>query len=139
MIKSGDSFLMVGKLPSLGVLYNRFDHQELNSAASTVNAKISSILKDGQWCWQPARSNDLVSIQAGSLHIRPGQSDSVLWLPSSNIFSCKSTWEAIQVKHQEEEWANLIWCKGNILKHAFVAWLATKDRLTTIERLLAWG
>lgn len=117
----------------MGVLYSRFDHQELHSAASTVNAKMSSILKDGQWCWQPARSNDLVSIQVGSLHIRPGQSDSVLWLPSSNIFSHKSTWEAIQVKRKE--WPNLIWCKGNIL----VAWLATKDRLTDRERLLAWG
>lgn len=139
VIKSGDSFLMVGKLPPLGVPYNRFGHQELHSAASTVNAKMSSMLKDGQWYWQPARSNDLVSIQVGSLHIRPGQSDPVRWLPSSNIFSCKSTWEAIQVKHQKEEWANLIWCKGKILKHAFVAWLATQDRLTTRERLLAWA
>lgn len=39
VIKSGDSFLMVGKLPPLGVPYNRFGHQELHSAASTVNAK----------------------------------------------------------------------------------------------------
>lgn len=38
-----------------------------------------------------------------------------------------------------KDWADLIWFKGNIHKHAFTMWVANYNRLPTRIRLAAWG
>jgi hypothetical protein len=36
-------------------------------------------------------------------------------------------------------WWKLIWFSKAIPKHAFINWLAIKDRLSTCDRLAKWG
>ena len=36
-------------------------------------------------------------------------------------------------------WWRLIWHSNRISKHAFICWLAIRDRLSTCYRLLSWG
>jgi hypothetical protein len=44
----------------VGILYDRFGFHVIYDARSNVNAKLSSVLHDGNWLWAPARSDDLV-------------------------------------------------------------------------------
>uniref|UniRef100_A0A2N9J3H3 Reverse transcriptase domain-containing protein n=1 Tax=Fagus sylvatica TaxID=28930 RepID=A0A2N9J3H3_FAGSY len=47
-----------------GTLYQKYGHRIVYDAASSLNAKVSSILQNKEWCWRPARSEDLVDIQS---------------------------------------------------------------------------
>ena len=45
------------------VLYQVYGHRTVYDAASSINAKVKSVLHNNEWCWKPARSEDLVDIQ----------------------------------------------------------------------------
>ena len=54
----------------------------------------------------------------------------------SNTFSSRDTWEEISVKKPIAEWWSLIWYSMAIPKHSFILWLAVKDSLSTVDRIL---
>uniref|UniRef100_A0A2N9FAP0 Reverse transcriptase domain-containing protein n=1 Tax=Fagus sylvatica TaxID=28930 RepID=A0A2N9FAP0_FAGSY len=41
-----------------------YGHRTVYDAASSINAKVKSVLHNNEWCWKPARSEDLVDIQS---------------------------------------------------------------------------
>lgn len=45
---------------SEGVLDQKFGHRIVNNAGSKVANKLSYVLRGRDWCWMPARSDDLV-------------------------------------------------------------------------------
>jgi len=55
--------LIIGIL--CGVLIERYGSRVVYDASSGLNSKLSSVLSNGNWCWKPARSEDLVAIQSG--------------------------------------------------------------------------
>ncbi len=55
----------------------KFGHREGYDASEF--AKVSSVLKEWQWNWKPARSEALVTIQAGLSLVQLVEEDSVLW------------------------------------------------------------
>lgn len=46
----------------IGILYIKYGNRVVYDAGSSVEAKLSSVLKEREWIWQPARSDDLVNI-----------------------------------------------------------------------------
>jgi hypothetical protein len=42
-------------------------------------AKLDSLLRNGEWCWKPARSDELVVIQTRLLEVRLGVADKPIW------------------------------------------------------------
>jgi hypothetical protein len=59
-------------------------HPIIYDSASSMNAKISSVLKNNQWRWRPARSDDLVRIQINCPQVKIELQHSVHLLPSKS-------------------------------------------------------
>jgi hypothetical protein len=47
-----------------GVLYDKYHFKVVYDAGIKVNAKLDSVVKDGDWFWPSARSEELVVIQS---------------------------------------------------------------------------
>jgi hypothetical protein len=123
-----------------GVLIERYGSRVVYDARSGLNSKLSSVLSNGNWCWNPARSEDLVAIQSRLPEIVLGHVDKPVWKIARNgSFVSSETWNFLRDKKAEVEWWHLIWFPYAIPKHAFILWLAVHNRLTTSNRLLLWG
>lgn len=73
-----------------GVLFDKYGFRVVYDACSKIDAKLSSVIKDGDWNWLPARFDDLVSIQSRLPFVKVGLKETALWLPSKNLkFFCK--------------------------------------------------
>jgi len=57
----------------------KFGFRIVYDSESKLEAKLSSVLKDGIWCWRPARFEDLVEIQTKLLEVQLGIVDSPIW------------------------------------------------------------
>lgn len=106
-----------------------------------MEAKLNSVLKQGKWCWKLARSEDLVStIQSRLPEVSLGAVDNPVWIVGrSGSFVCADTLNHLRQKKAIVSWYSLIWRYHAILKQAFIPWLSVNNRLTTGDRLLAWG
>jgi hypothetical protein len=123
-----------------GVLYQTYGHRIVHDAASNLQAKVSSVIQNKEWCWCPARLEDMAEIQSKLSLIQIKESDKAVWsLTTAGNFNCAATWKHLRSKQIEVPWWKLIWFQGAIPKHCFIGWLAMKDRLTTKDRLLLWG
>ncbi len=71
-------------------------------AASRIDARVASVLKDKEWHWRPAGSEEMVSIQSkfGIIDLRV--EDKAVWIASNfGKFSCDTTWSELRVKGSE--------------------------------------
>jgi hypothetical protein len=116
-----------------GPLYEKFGPRIIYDFVSYFSAKLSSVIRNGDWCWPAARSVTLVKIQAGLSGMELGSNDKVIWLPTADHnFKCASAWDQIRRKLPEVEWWSIIWFS----KHTFKFWLATRNRLSARDRLV---
>lgn len=103
------------------IIYTRFSHRVVYDAGSKVEAKLSSVLKDKVWSWQPARSYELVNIQSKLPMVRIGVVDQPIWvLSKKGTYTSSETWNAICSKLPKFNWRNLIWFPIAIPKHALI-------------------
>uniref|UniRef100_A0A2N9HTC6 Reverse transcriptase domain-containing protein n=1 Tax=Fagus sylvatica TaxID=28930 RepID=A0A2N9HTC6_FAGSY len=114
-------FLWHDKWHPNGVLLEEYGHRIIYDAASTFNAKVSSVLRNKEWVWRPARSENLVEIQSKLSQIQIMDYDGTIWyINASGNFSCAATWEHFRTKGEEVNWWKLIWFKEAIPKHSFI-------------------
>jgi hypothetical protein len=107
---------------------------------SRLDARLESVLRNGNWCWKSARSDSLVEIQSRLSEIRLSASDKPIWTISrSGSYTCANTWDFLPKKKIVVEWWSLVWLNFDIPKQAFLLWLIVQNRLTTGDRLLTWG
>ena len=103
------------------------------------NAKVSRIIRNGQWSWPWSSLGVLHDIRQAIIHLPPplcNSQDSLNWLPdSSGKFSICSAWEHTRTRSDKKLWCSLIWHPGRIPKAAFCLWLAVNVRLETRDRL----
>jgi hypothetical protein len=94
----------------------------------------------GVWCWKPARSKMLVDIQSRFPKVPIGEIDKPVWSISRfGSYVCSDTWNYLRQKNAIVNWWPLVWHQHAIPKQALILWLADNNRLTTSDRLLAWG
>ncbi|XP_019100863.1 PREDICTED: uncharacterized protein LOC109132872 [Camelina sativa] len=71
------------------------------------------------------------------------QDDFYLWkigdAAPSNSFSTADTWRHLHPPGIKVDWFDSVWFKGRIPKHAIIAWLNSRHRLLTRDRLVRWG
>jgi hypothetical protein len=53
-------------------LYKKYGFRIVYDSQSNLEAKVNSVLRNGDWRWKPARSNDLIDIQSRlpEVHLR---------------------------------------------------------------------
>jgi hypothetical protein len=77
-------------------LVEAFGHRVVYDAHSRLEAKLSSIILNGEWFWKPVRSKALVEIQARLHEIRFGHYDKLLWTASrKGSYVSSETWDLI--------------------------------------------
>jgi hypothetical protein len=121
-------------------LFDRFSFRVIYDSNSRLDAKLDTVLKQGNWCWRPTRSEGLVAIQSRLTDVPIGGIDKPVWnLAKFGVFTCAETWNYLRKKNGAVRWWPLVWHSFAILKQAFILWLALHNRLTTGDRLFAWG
>ena len=128
-----DNWLPSGPiLPSLGerVIYD---------SALPRDARVAEIIRDGQWLWPVANSNELLTLKEAipqNMVPNPLRKDNIRWIPShAGVFSAKSSWTAIRSHRPQVQWHKLVWYPQNIPRMSFILWLAIRHRLGTQDRL----
>ena len=75
-------------------LQDKFVHTVVYEAASTVNAKLASVMNGRKLNWSPVRSKDLVTILHKLPMIKFGDNDKAWWIPSRIVsFIVVSSWD----------------------------------------------
>jgi len=123
-----------------GALVEKYGYRIVYDAQSRLDARLETVLRNGNWCWKPARSDHLVEIQSRLPEVRLGVFDKPIWTISrSGSYTCADTWDFLRQKKIVVEWWSIVWFKFAIPKQAFLLWLTVRNRLTTGDRLLTWG
>lgn len=100
-------------------------------------------LQNGYWSWGPARSDELVTIQAEVFSSWFGDTDGVIkyngFLPGQ--FTCRAAWECIRDGQQKLEWSKLIWLSGSIVytKVCIYILMTVENCLASCDRLASLG
>lgn len=98
------------------------------------------MLSNGVWLWGPARSDELVEIQLRLPEVPIGAIDKpVSMISKKGRYMSHETWDEIRLKNPTVDWWKVIWFRLAIPKHSLIMWLATKNCLTTGDRLIKWG
>jgi hypothetical protein len=77
-----------------GVLVERYGYRIVYDSQSRLDARLDSVIRNGNWCWKPAHSDSLVEIQSKLSEIRFGVADKPIWTISrSGSYSSSDTWD----------------------------------------------
>jgi hypothetical protein len=74
----------------------KYGYRAMYDAGSHVDARVSSIIRNGEWYWPAARSDQLVQIQSRLPEIPIGESDRPIWNSKKGFYSCADTWEFLR-------------------------------------------
>lgn len=71
---------------------------------------------------------------------RMDSEDSVTWsLNANGCYSTRSAWSALRSVAPEVGWYNMVWYKKSVPCWSFIQGIALLSRLSTKDRLVAWG
>jgi hypothetical protein len=84
----------------VGILNENYGFRVIYNAQSNLDARLSTVLINGNRVWKPTRSEDLAEIQGRLLEISIGACDKLIWIISKKKkYSSSDTWEAIRMKN----------------------------------------
>jgi hypothetical protein len=98
----------------------KYGYRAMYDAGSHVDARVSSIIRNGEWYWPAARSDQLVQIQSRLPEIPIGESDRPIWNSKKGFYSCADTWEFLREKKPVVTWFKVVWFPLAIPRHAFI-------------------
>lgn len=112
-------------------------------AASTTNAKLSSVITGNGWTWPGARSNDLVEVQSTLFDIQPCQDkeDTTVWVPSkSGVYHTGATWFYL-IALMALRYPGMTWSGSRVvpLGTPLLSGLVILNMLTTKDRMFKWN
>jgi hypothetical protein len=87
-----------------GCLLDCYGPRAVHDLGLQLDAKLSTIIKGGDWYWPFARSNSIVEIQCKLSEIPLGGADLLIWLSPNGVYSCVVTWDHLGVKQP-----NIVW------------------------------
>ena len=125
-----DTWLWLDNWLPMGPILQNFEARIIYDSGLPRHARVSSIIRNGQWAWPVANSPDLLILKQAippSLQPRCDQKDRLIWTPSaSGSFSAKSAWKMLRTPHLKVDWHRLVWFPGNIPKAGFILWLTIR-------------
>jgi hypothetical protein len=99
---------------------------------SNLEAKVNSVLRNGDWCWKLAKLDYLVDIQSRLSDVHLGDVDKPIWILSQKgVYVSANTWDYVRKRKQEVSWWPIVWFLQAIPKQAFILWLAVPNGLST--------
>ncbi|GJW90582.1 reverse transcriptase zinc-binding domain-containing protein [Tanacetum coccineum] len=100
---------------------------------------VAQMINNGVWIW-PMQwySNYPILCKIAAPTLTEGTKDKVYWIDSHNVkkeFSTKQAWHDLRGNSEKVE----CWFSQFQPRHAFILWLATKERLATQDRIAKWN
>ncbi|KAJ6978454.1 hypothetical protein NC653_026761 [Populus alba x Populus x berolinensis] len=127
-------------LPDGKRLIDMFSLRTLTSTGLPWTATVSDIIHGDRWHF-PCTVHDLQPIWS-TIQFSPNsnRTDHYVWIGHpSRKFTVASAWELLRAKKPTNNMHKLLWYKGYIPRQSFILWLATQDRLSTMDRLYMTG
>lgn len=126
-----------------GPLIIHLGHQGPRLTGIHLKSSLASLWRRGSWHLPPARSPQMVQIQAFMSTITLSEtSDSWAWCPegiASNKFCSKQIYNLVREKKPQVTWYRSVWFKRGIPKHKSLTWMVNLNRCPTKDRLLSWN
>jgi hypothetical protein len=122
-----------------GYLMDRYGFQPVYDIGSCIDAKLSSIIKRGEWYWSYARSDLLVHIRSQLSLVKIGLDDQAVWKAEKRVYNCAETWDALRKKENVVGLWRIVWFSMAMPRHSFLLWLVFRDALTTKKKMCIWG
>lgn len=114
-----------------------------------IDAVVADALTDDGWWLDRSRSRSpTITLLKACLPNAQGivdseEDDTFLWYPEpgrgSGSFSASATWRALHHIPLEVFWHKVVWFSHRVPKHAFITWIAARDRMVTRDKLIRWG
>jgi hypothetical protein len=96
-----------------GCLLDKYAPIPIYEAGSSLDAKLSTIICNGEWNWPHARSDRIVDLQSKLPEVEVGTQDQPVWNCKKGEYVCSGTWEAIQMKEFPVKcggnWFGILW------------------------------
>lgn len=115
----------------------------------SINALVIDALSSNGWWLDRSRSRSLLitllkaCLPDAHAILSSEVEDKYVWYPNgergTGRFSTRETWRALFPSPQEVFWHKAVWFSGRIPKHAFLSWIAARDRMVTRDKLIRWG
>ncbi|KAJ6984025.1 hypothetical protein NC653_022290 [Populus alba x Populus x berolinensis] len=111
-------------------------HRQLFTTRLAWTSRVLDIMHGDQWNF-PASNPDLQDIwSAISFNPKPSMEDHCVWKGHhSGTFTVHSAWELLRESRPENCMHHILWYKSHIPRQSFILWLASKKRLSTMDRL----
>jgi hypothetical protein len=78
-----------------------------------INSRLHTIIKEGNWYWPAARSDDLVAIQSQLHDVEIGVDDMPIWDSSDGKYSCADAWRKLRTVYPIFKWWNFFFFSMN--------------------------
>ena len=115
----------------------------------SIDAVVADALTNEGWRLDRSRSRSpIISLVRACLPnaqeiLSSEVDDRYAWYPQigrgNGRFSASETWRVLHPYPTQVPWHKAVWFAGRIPKHAFITWIAARDRMVTRNRLLSWG
>lgn len=118
------------------------------SGLSIEGPVLEALTRDGWWLDRSRSRSPLLTLFKSCLPeaqpiLSSVEDDRYVWHPGavrgSGRFSTRETWRALFPAPPHVFWHKAVWFTGRVPKHAFLAWIAARDRMVTRDRLIRWG
>lgn len=135
--------LWLDRWHSEGVLLKRYGERIRYVSGFECLCNVSTILQDGDWYMEVARSTSLINTwqSLDSIdRLRVDEQDRVIWMASSlGVLTSRTALNLVRTSAPTVVWHEVVWCTNNIPRHSFVAWRVLTNRLPTQSRLCKLG
>ncbi|XP_048628766.1 uncharacterized protein LOC106360905 [Brassica napus] len=115
----------------------------------SINAVVADALTNEGWRLDRSRSRSpIISLVKACLPnaqeiLSSEVEDRFVWYPEigrgNGSFSASKTWRVLHPSPTQVPWHKAVWFAGRIPKHAFITWIAARNRMVTRDRLIRWG
>lgn len=134
---------------SIGPLIELLGESAPRVTGLNIDAAVADALNENGWWLERSRSRNPVivflreNLPCAQEILISEVDDKYVWCPvegrGTGNFSSSDTWKALHPNLREVFWHKAVWFTDRIPKHAFIAWVAARDRMVTRDRLIGWG
>jgi len=119
---------------------DKYGYKAMCDTGRNMEARVSSIIRDGDWFWPVARLDNIVEIQSRLHEVQISEADQFIWNSKNEIYSCAETLELFREKKKTViSWYKIVWFPMAIPRSSFILWLVFKDAIVTKLKMCGWG
>ncbi|KAI3723667.1 hypothetical protein L2E82_35422 [Cichorium intybus] len=125
-----------------GPLSKFISARHIKAAGFNPDSKVADLVINGSWVRDDPWRDTLHNLLPQNLpSLSPSVPDKLQWRSSDgnlSDFSVRSVWQSIRPYDQTVDSYHLVWFSQNIPRHAFILWVALKNRLKTHDKIKIW-